>query len=69
MLKCLHYINTSFLRTYSRKLGQHPILAKNGTFLEKKGTKNFKTLQNLKALHNFHKRWQHPIAGHIEGLD
>ena len=57
------------------------ILVKKGTFLGKKkkrARKNFTTpysisflsvLHQNKALHNFHKRGQCPIAGHIKGLD
>ena len=46
--------------------------------LEKKGTKNFTTpysipflsvLHQNKALHNFHKREQHPTVGRTKGLD
>ena len=58
-------------RAQSMKLEQRPILAK-------KGTKNFITphsiiflsvLHQNKALLNFHKRGQRPIARHIKGLD
>ena len=53
------------IMAYSRKLGQHLILAQKSTFLGKKNTKNLTTpysmpflsvLHQNKALHNFHKR-------------
>ena len=61
-----------------RKLGYHPILAKKGTFFKKRDIKSFTTcylipfqsvLYQNKALHNFHKKGQHPIARHMKGLD
>ena len=64
-------------RAQSRKLEQRPILAKKDTFF-KKGTKTYTTpysihflsvLHQNKGLHNFHKMGQHPIVGHMEGLD
>ena len=56
---------------WSRKLGQHLVLAKNGTknFTIPSSIPFLSVLHQNKALHNFHKRGQHPIAGDIKGLD
>ena len=54
------------------------MLAKKGTFFKKRVIKSFTTsylipfqsvLYQNKALHNFHKKGQHPIARHMKGLD
>ena len=52
------------------------MLAKKGTFLQKKDTNNFIipylilfVLHQNKALHSFHKRGQRPIARCMKGLD
>ena len=72
----MNYCITIF-RVYNRKLGQPMILAKKGTFFEKKGHQTFyhplfnpflSVLHQNKALHNFHKRGQHPIPGSIKSL-
>ena len=65
-------------RASSRKLGQHLILVKKDTFFARKVTKNFTTLYSTpfpsvlhqnSTFHNFLKREQHPITGHIKSLD
>ena len=54
------------------------MLAKKGTFFQKKGTNNFiipylilflRVLHQNKALHNFHKKGQRLIAGCVKGQD